>query len=696
MRIGLLALLFILNWSCVKEEGKIANANAANGGSTGGGIPTPGHTQTDPLASEAWHLDNTGQKSFSLTGGKIGEDINVTDVHNVNIVGKNIRIAVSDSGLDFEHPDLINNNLSTENRNYNFADPLRWKNANPYPTDGEAHGTAVSGLIAAEGWNGIGSRGVAPGASIAGFRYIYDDPNATEQSALARELDQMYGDFDIFNYSYGLDGRGFFTHDETVDDAILLGVSELRDFKGAIYVQAAGNDFKETLDIDICNPVCAPQSLKISGNANSHTEHATPYRIIVGATNALGVKSSYSTPGSSIWVSAPGGEYGINEPAMITTDIQDCLAGYSFLATPASLFFDYGKHPKNLRCDYTNSMNGTSSATPVTSGVIALMLEANPDLTWRDVKHILALTSDKIDFDPFTNTLTHPWNLNLAGHVYDQKWVLNAAGLLFSNWYGFGRINAGNAVEMAKSYDLSTMGTLEQTISPSGFWYYDSGSLAGKVIPDNSAVGTESKIWVGHNYIVENIQIKLTTNHPYPGELGITLVSPFGTESKLLPVNSNIYATGLEADFIISSNAFYGEESEGYWTLKIVDGGTMFAGGDLSNWKILVNGHRNASTISLPYPVTQLLLGSTPNSLTKTPVFSYVASKSAPIIRYEASVGISPNDELVKDWTSLGTGTSGKQLTGLALTSGQTYYLKVRAFGASGYSSVQVKPWTAN
>src|SRR5690606_2193598 len=179
----------------------------------------------------------------------------------------------------------------------------------------------------------------------------------------------------------------------------------------------------------------------VSGNTNHHTEMATPHKIIVGATNANRVISSYSTPGSSVWVSAPGGEYGTTSPAMITTEIMGCNAGSSFRNANYPLEFDFGFNTFNLQCDFTSRFNGTSSAAPVVSGVVALMLEANPNLTWRDVKHILAVTSDKIDYDPVLNILDHPWGYNPFGasYVYDYKWVENASGFLYSNTYGFGR-----------------------------------------------------------------------------------------------------------------------------------------------------------------------------------------------------------------------------------------------------------------
>ena len=183
-------------------------------------------------------------------------------------------------------------------------------------------------------------------------------------------------------------------------------MTTLRGGKGALYVKAAGNGFG---DIGGSAARCGGAiALGVScENANFDPENTVPYQIVVGAVNADGVKASYSTTGSAIWVSAPGGEFGRNvsvspgfgaevyEPAMVTTDQSGCTVGYSRTGVNTSLFNNGSA--QNLNCRYTNTMNGTSSATPVTVGVIALILEANPALTWRDVKHILAKTARQID-----------------------------------------------------------------------------------------------------------------------------------------------------------------------------------------------------------------------------------------------------------------------------------------------------------
>ena len=81
-----------------------------------------------------------------------------------------------------------------------------------------------------------------------------------------------------------------------------------------------------------------------------------------------------------------------------------------------------------------DSGTGTSNAAPVVSAVIALMLEANSELTWRDVQGIIAETSTYVD-DPEDDTDTE-----------------NAAGFQHSDWYGFGIVNAMGAVEAAMNW----------------------------------------------------------------------------------------------------------------------------------------------------------------------------------------------------------------------------------------------------
>lgn len=700
MYLGQLLIILSLTLSCVQtdstEKAAKNNNDIPTGGNTGGS--SDGIIQEDPLASYAWHLNNTGQSAFSLSSGVSGKDIRLKAVHQgLNILGRNVRIAVSDTGTEIAHSDLAANALgASEHRNYTYTNSSAWTGSNPTPTDNEAHGTGVTGLISAVGWNGIGSRGVAPSSKFAAFRYLYA-PSASDNKAsrLAKKIDQLGGNFDIFNFSYGFSDTGFYQEDDLVLEALKSGITHGRNGKGSIYVQAAGNGYYG--EYYICDPSDPDCIITTFGNTNAHSDLATPYKIVVAATAAHGLAASYSTPGSSIWISAPGGEDGETEPAMITTDLSGCTNGYSYKFMGRKSEFDFGYHSLNKQCDYTSRFNGTSSAAPVITGVVALMLEANPNLTWREVKHILAMTADIDDFDPIYNTLQHPLNTVPDGYIYDELWTTNKAGVLFSNWYGFGRVNAERAVLAAKSFSNGSLGKFEQTSLPDGSWIYDSGTLYGKKIPDESPAPLEQSLWVGHNYIIEAVQIKITTTHPAPGELAIHLVSPSGTESRLLTINNNLEGDSLPEDTIMLSNAFYGERSEGYWTLKIYDGSQAKGTGDLVNWKIQISGRRLSWEANNPSPPTHLALSSTlSNSLSTTPYFSFTNSLNHnSLMYYEAAVGENPDDENIKTWTSIGLENFGHRFNGLGLNQGQIYYLKVRARSYQGVSSVQVIPFAA-
>lgn len=580
MRLLLTICLFpLLILSCNSGGGSKAGSGSSDNTNTTSNFGNTTVTNTpngvdDPLATYAWHLENTGQMTFSTGAGTAGQDFNIKEAHDAGYKGTGIKIAISDSGTEISHPDLSANTLSGLHRNYSSSSPSMWRNANPFAPGIEGHGTSVAGLAAAVGWNGIGSRGVAPSAGFGAF-YFIGDFSDTDASLEAKTTDQMTGTFDIYNYSYGYPGCYFLPAYTSVTPAYKSGVTSLRSGKGAIYVKAAGNDYIGY------NSDCDPSDNSyFFGNTNTDEEQNNPYIILTAAVNARGRIASYSTPGSGVWVASAGGEFGDDAPAMLTTDLTTCTEGYS--TSDADVTGFNSGQTLNPDCNYTSVMNGTSSATPVLSGIVALMLQAKSTLTWRDIKHILATTAEKVNYS--TAAITHPAGASgaLAGHVYDYLYVVNNAGYSFSNTYGFGRVNAQSAVNTAKTF--TSLGT-----------YLESGwSTSGTIsmnIPDKSSTGVSSSISVSSNYIIESIQIKLTTDHTFIGDLGIQLTSPNGTVSRILPVNSMINHSGL-SDFMMLTNAFYGERSAGSWTIKIVDGATSDTG-KLTNWKIKVNGRAN-------------------------------------------------------------------------------------------------------
>ena len=133
----------------------------------------------------------------------------------------------------------------------------------------------------------------------------------------------------------------------------------------------------------------------------------------VGSVGKDGIHASYSTPGANLLVSAPGGDTeGVSNHHITAITNSGC-------GSPGI---------------------GTSFACPVVSGVVALILEANPDLTWRDVQGIFVTTSQPV--------------LNNGDSRDDTSGVVNGAGLWHSNLYGFGIVDAAAAVSAAESWEL--------------------------------------------------------------------------------------------------------------------------------------------------------------------------------------------------------------------------------------------------
>jgi len=566
----------------------------------------------DPLAAQQWHLKNTAQNAFSDLPGTAGMDINVDPVFSAfGYAGKGVTVAVVDTGMEIAHEDLAANVVPNGSWNFNTGgfDPT-----NTADSSGD-HGTSVAGLIAMAR-NTVGGIGVAPSARLKGFNFL-SMATPTEVAFLdsigASSAGPNSQDVFIFNQSFGIGTVQDLPVDPNDEAQYRFGVTSLRGGKGALYVKAAGNGFlgytDTTTGLDAsCAAANATQSFAngtFAGlsceNASFDPDNTLPFQIVVGAINALGIRATYSTAGSAIWVSAPGGEFGRNQaldpgfiapvysPAMVTTDQSGCARGFSSTTINQGSAFDNGGAP-NGACNYTNGMNGTSSATPVTAGVIALMLEANPALTWRDVKHILASTARQIDAARAAVTVLLPNPAPNSPYIAEPAWTVNKAAptpFHFHNWYGFGMVDASAAVNVARFYALGQLGSLSDT----GF-IASAGALA-LAVPDNSAAGATNVLSVPSSLalqFIEAVQIRVDVTHPSTGDLGVELTSPQGTRSVLKTIRDGFTGSANLGNMVLLSNAFYGENPAGGWTIKVVDGNPANTG-TLNSWAIRVYGH---------------------------------------------------------------------------------------------------------
>jgi len=543
---------------------------------------------TDPLYQHQWFLDNTAQNAFALNAGIAGEDINVDSVIASGISGNGIIIAVLDEGLEISHEDLIDNVVVGGSFNYlnNTTDPTNTA------TIGD-HGTSVAGLVAARGWNNKGGRGVAPLASLKGF-------NVLKATTTAQDIESLGGatysaDVAIFNRSLGSDVISSpVAIDSIVEDQFKAGVTNLRGGKGAIYVQSGGNGFQSYMDGSGTAADCAAaNAIKIScQSVAGDQDMVIPQNIAVAALAADGKAASYSTAGAANWISGFGGEDGLDfasdgaasAPAMVTTDQSGCSKGYvrqgnDDFANDAFERVTNNTGPTlNPECKYTSSFNGTSSAAPVVSGVIALILEANPALDWRDVKHVLQRTARQVDANISAVTV----DLSDGSYIAEPAWTTNAAGVKFHNLYGFGGIDAAAAVALAQTTTAASLGTFVETD-----WL--ASGVVNLPIADNSIAGASSTISEPSNLTIEAVRVRVDVTHPSAGDLGVELISPSGTRSVLFTIRGG-FSTSDDLKMELLSNMFYDESANGTWTLKVVDGKTP-DGGTLNEWSIKIYGH---------------------------------------------------------------------------------------------------------
>ncbi|MBA0281572.1 serine protease [Stenotrophomonas maltophilia] len=554
--------------------------------------------QADPLAGRQWHLLNTGQAVLGDTRPVAGNDLNVDGLFRNGIRGQGVTIAIVDDGLQIAHPDLAANIAAVAGKN--FANGSN--NPTPPDPDVDNHGTMVGGIAGAVGANNLGVRGVAPAATLKGFNPISRAAQGNQQSNIEYAWwdGAESADVQVFNNSWGA-GPGNpnlpFAYSQNDITAYEQALSGTRGGRGGIYVKAAGNNF-DNAAINQFQDVCT------NDTKNRRTGCVPAGRdprnnlfnvITVAAVRADGVRSSYSSTGSALWVSGFGGENGWQrqvvpgqlairyDPAILTTDVTGCAQGSNKNSSLRNTL-DGDQSAIDSTCNYTGKMNGTSAATPMVSGVAALVLETNPNLSYRDVKYILATTATRND--PNQAAVTHS-----DGRVLVPGWTVNAAGRAYSNWYGFGVVNAARAVQVAENFQ--SLGALVD----SG-WRNTTRTVA---IGNTSAAAARLTFQLANGARnIESVQLGFRVNHTNTRQLQFVLISPSGTRSVVQPAFTAIGSGtgGVQRNFtswdLLSSNAFLDENASGTWTLEVTDLGqaaNAASRGNLEFFKIRVLGH---------------------------------------------------------------------------------------------------------
>ncbi|XP_053308751.1 proprotein convertase subtilisin/kexin type 4-like [Spea bombifrons] len=461
----------------------------------------PDMVPTDPLFSLQWYLG----KNFHL---------GIQTAWNRGYTGRGVVVTVVDDGLEKDHPDLALNYDPEASYDFNDNDPDPQPRYNP--SNENHHGTRCAGVVAAVANNDICGAGVAYNARIGGVRML---DGITTDIIEAQSLSLNPQHIDIYSASWGPSNDGKVLDGPRVlsSEALYKGILNGRRGLGSIFVWSSGNGGRK----DNCNS---------DGYANSI------YTVAVGGATNHGTVPWYSEPCAcklTSTYSSGGGE----EETFITTDIRH-------------------------RC--TDQHSGTSAATPLAAGILALALEANPALTWRDIQHIVVRASS-------------------PAHLMADDWVINGVGRKVSHFFGYGLLHAGRVVELAETWE---------TTQPQRKCLITIVSTPKKVHSDLILTFNVTACSGSPNHItsLEHVQAKMSLSYSRRGDLEIYLTSPMGTRSVLMGKRPHDNSTDGYRDWSFMTTQSWDENPLGLWTLEFRNRGSYANHGFLSHVTLILYG----------------------------------------------------------------------------------------------------------
>ncbi|MBN3286620.1 PCSK6 convertase, partial [Polyodon spathula] len=498
----------------------------------------------DPKWSNMWYI-HCGDKSNHCRS-----EMNILAAWQRGYTGKNVVVTILDDGIEKNHPDLAQNydSLASYDVNGNDHDPTPRYDA----SNENKHGTRCAGEVAAVANNSHCIVGIAYNARIGdsddstcvhrltlrGFHVKKSSDNSEPLSI--RMLDGDVTDMveakslgirpdyiDIYSASWGPDDDG-----KTVDgpgllakQAFEMGIKKGRKGLGSVFVWASGNGGRQG---DHCS---------CDGYTNSI------YTISVSSSTENGNKPWY---------------------------LEECA---STLATTYSSgeFYDRKIVTTDLRQRCTDGHTGTSVSAPMVAGVIALALEANPLITWRDVQHLLVKTSRPV-------------------HLKAPDWKTNAAGRRVSHLYGFGLVDAEAMVVEAKKW---------RSVPPQHTCIGSSDRRPRYIRPEQSLKSTVTSTGCSdhaeqHVVYLEHVVVRVSIVHPRRGDLQVNLISPSGTKSQLLAKRTFDNSNDGFKNWEFLTVHCWGEKAEGEWTLEIIDSPSQLRNpeslGKLREWSLVLYG----------------------------------------------------------------------------------------------------------
>ncbi|MGC9527960.1 MAG: S8 family serine peptidase [Limnospira sp.] len=503
---------------------------------------------SDPLYNRQWYLHNGG-------GNGIAADshISVEGAWDITRGTRSVVVAITDDSVDINHIDFRGLGKIVAPLDLKGQDRLPLPEA---PSDN--HGTACAGVAVAEE-NGKGIVGVAPGCALMPIRTTgYLDDESVEK-IFDWAIDRGAS---VISCSWGASAV-YFPLSLRQRAVITKAATRGRNGRGCVIVFAAGNanrPINGTLnESGWPNNVIKGRTRWLAGFA------VHPDVIAVSASTSLNKKSAYSNWGTGISVCAPSNnappgmwlqETGyIGTPPRITAPLQ----GLGIFTTDRVGAAGYDHE------DFTPHFGGTSSATPVVAGVAALVLSVNPQLSAQEVRRIIEQTADKMtDPDPDPQ-------LGIRMGTYDRNG--------YSQWFGYGRVNAEKAVKMAKSKQATRQQVSRRV---------ERSNHQTLTIPDNHIEGVSSRISISDTSPILDIQVSVEIEHEFLGDVEIHLVEP-GGKAVLLQNRTLGRSTSLKTTYTLQTTPYLRElldlSPQGTWRLTAIDRAPEHTG-KLKGWKL--------------------------------------------------------------------------------------------------------------
>jgi subtilisin family serine protease/subtilisin-like proprotein convertase family protein len=514
-------------------------------------------TATDPLYPAQWHLKNTGQGQ-----GSVGSDVKAEEAWEITKGSPAITIAVIDDGFDLTHEDFAPTQFGAKMlQGYDFIDGDNDPSAKEADAatgrDADDHGTSVAGVAAATGDNGLGVSGMAPNCKILPIRLVGGALPFTTIAA-AFEFATLSG-ADVINNSWGYGGS--YVLPDVIRNSLDFSTRVGRGGKGCVILFSAGNSGRDF------------------GGQSADDAGLTAYEkaICVGSTNNHDRYSLYSEPGFTVDVVAPSNDFRPRTLGITTTD------------RTGEVGYNKAKNENGNNNNYTDDFGGTSSACPLVSGVVALLLSSEPGLSYAEVRQRLIETADKVD----------PNNTESLA-AYDQRG--------HSQSYGYGRVNAGAALRgrpvnvtlISPSENSSVSGTVplravtDYDTSVQSMEFSRRPLLTSfrrenlnKIIPDFDLAGIQDTYTETTNFPVQptEIRVNVQIEHPYVGDLEITLITPDGVRHQLYDhTNSSARSLSITRAVEVATRPVTGT-----YVLEVVDD-VQEDVGTLVSWGVSVAG----------------------------------------------------------------------------------------------------------